>query len=318
MTAVQLPVTGTATATQGIVRVDIQINGELLKSRITPTGRNTVEFSEQVSLRPGTNEIVVTAVDRRNRSVHRRVMVIRIEEPRLPLTEAEPAPAGGGKRVALVIGNGRYPEAPLSNPTNDAQDMAAALRELGFAVTVREDLTKQAMVEAIRAFGKQSQKGDVGLFYFAGHGIQVNGYNYLIPIGAQIEKEQDVEFEAVHIDRVLAEMESAENNLNIVILDACRDNPLPRKFRRITRGLAPVDAPSGTLIAFATAPGKTASDGDGRNGLYTGAWLQYIREPGLRIEDVLYGVQNVVEEKSGGKQIPWYHSSLKRAFYFRR
>lgn len=220
------------------------------------------------------------------------------------------------KRVALIIGNSAYPDMPLLNPVNDARDMAEALRGLGFEVTTGENLNKREMEEHIRAFGKRIAGAGVGLFYFSGHGLQVNGYNYLLPVRARIEKEQDVEYEAVEAGRVLAEMEAARNRLNIVILDACRNNPFARSFRSATRGLAVMNAPSGTLVAYSTAPGSIASDGEGKNGLYTQELLNGIRTPGLKIEDVFKRVRVGVKEKSGGKQIPWESSALDGDFYF--
>jgi hypothetical protein len=220
------------------------------------------------------------------------------------------------KRVALIIGNSSYADNPLLNPVNDARDMAQALRELGFEVMAGENLNKREMEEKIRAFGKRIAGAAVGLFYFSGHGLQVNGYNYLLPIGARIEKEQDVEYEAVEAGRVLGEMDAARNRLNIVILDACRNNPFARSFRSVTRGLAMMSAPSGTLVAYSTSPGSIASDGEGKNGLYTQELLNGIRTPGLKLEDVFKRVRIGVKEKSMGKQIPWETSALDGDFYF--
>ncbi|HYP28875.1 MAG TPA: caspase family protein [Blastocatellia bacterium] len=222
----------------------------------------------------------------------------------------------GQKRVALIIGNGSYADMPLRNPVNDARDMAETLRGLGFEVITGENLDKRAMEEHIRAFGKRIAGAGIGLFYFSGHGLQVNGYNYLLPVKARIEKEQDVEYEAVEAGRVLSEMEAAQNRLNIVILDACRNNPFARSFRSATRGLAMMNAPSGTVVAYSTAPGSIASDGDGENGLYTQELLNGMRVPGLKIEDVFKRVRIAVKEKSQGKQIPWETSALDGDFYF--
>ncbi|MGH9939188.1 MAG: caspase family protein, partial [Blastocatellia bacterium] len=172
-------------------------------------------------------------------------------------------------RVALVIGNGAYQDAPLLNPVNDASDMAAALKKVGFDVIAGQNRTQGAMLRDIDEFGRRLKRGGVGLFYFAGHGMQVRGENYLIPVGVKIQKELDVEVEAIKLSRVLNEMEEAHNRLNILILDACRNNPFARSFRSGANGLGQVAAPAGTLIAYATNPGSTASDGPGRNGLYT-------------------------------------------------
>lgn len=220
------------------------------------------------------------------------------------------------RRVALVIGNGAYEVGPLRNPTNDAREVAKALTEIGFEVIHKENLTQNELKRAIRGFGEKLRDGGVGLFYFAGHGIQVNGENYLIPVEAIINSEQEVEYDSVDLGLVVAQMENAQNDLNIVILDACRNNPFARSFRSSTRGLAPMAAPSGTLIAYATAPGSLASDGKGANGLYTEALLVALRVPGLKIEDVFKRVRVAVEEKTGGKQVPWESTSLKGDFYF--
>ena len=184
---------------------------------------------------------------------------------------------------------------------NDARDLARELRTLNFDVIHKEDANQRSMEDNIREFGKLLRKGGVGLFYFAGHGIQVRDRNYLIPIGAQIKKETDVKYEAVDAGRILDEMYDADNRLNIVILDACRDNPYARSFRSATRGLARMDAPQGTLIAYATAPGSTASDGSGSNGVYTKYLMKYMRTPGLPIEKVLKNVRIEVVRETAKK-----------------
>ena len=229
---------------------------------------------------------------------------------------SSPVLAAKERRIALVIGNGAYKSAPLRNPVNDASDIADALGKLGFAVSLKTDANQRSMKRAIRAFGKQLRKGGVGLFYFAGHGVQVRGINYLIPIGAQIESEADVEYEAVDAGRVLAQMDTAGNSLNVIILDACRDNPFARSFRTVNRGLAKMDAPTGSILAYATAPGSIASDGPGRNGLYTSALLKHIMTSGVKIEDVFKQVRIEVVGASGKKQVPWESSSLTGDFYF--
>lgn len=221
-------------------------------------------------------------------------------------------------RIALVIGNSSYSDTPLRNPVNDARDVAQALRNLGFEVIYTENLSKNDMKQSIRTFGNRIRNGGVGLFYYAGHGTQVNGMNYLIPVGATITNEEEVEYESVELGFVLAQMENAKNRLNIIILDACRNNPFARSFRSITRGLASIDAPSGTLIAYATAPGHVASDGDSKNGLFTQELLNAMRIPGLQVEQVFKHVRIAVQNKSGGKQVPWESSSLVGDFYFWR
>jgi hypothetical protein len=220
------------------------------------------------------------------------------------------------RRLALVIGNGAYPTSPLRNPTNDARALAVALKTLGFEVTAHENLGQREMRRAILEFGTRLREGGVGLFYFAGHGVQVNGRNYLVPVDAAIASEAEVEVEALDVASVLARMDTARNRVNLVILDACRDNPFARSFRSTTRGLAAIDAPSGTLIAYATAPGRVARDGEGANGLYTGELLRALQAPGLRVEEVFKRVRQSVLERSAGDQVPWESSSLVGDFLF--
>jgi hypothetical protein len=220
--------------------------------------------------------------------------------------------------TALVIGNSAYESAPLANPQNDARAMASALAELGFEVDQRTNVDQREMKRAIRDFGQRIALGGVGLFYFAGHGMQVGGNNYLIPTKADIQKEVDVDLEGVRVDSVLTEMDAAQNRLNMVILDACRNNPFQRSFRSAARGLAFTEAPNGTLIAYATAPGSVAADGDGENGIYTGALLRNLKVPGVTVEQMFKTVRVQVRNATGGAQTPWESSSLTGDFYFAR
>mgnify|MGYP001097166834 CR=1 FL=1 len=221
------------------------------------------------------------------------------------------------RRVALVIGNGDYLHGPLANPVNDARSMARALRSVGFEVMLKENVSnKDELKKVIRDFGWELRKGGVGLFYYAGHGMQVDGFNFLVPVNAVINNEEEVEYECVDAGFMLAQMEAAQNRLNIVILDACRNNPFARSFRSTKQGLVSMNAPTGTLIAYATAPGKVASDGSGFNGLYTEALLNQIRQPDLKIEETFKNVRAEVLQKSDGSQTPWESSSLVGDFYF--
>ncbi len=231
------------------------------------------------------------------------------------LAAAKPAP-GGERRVALVIGNAAYKSSPLRNPVNDARAMAQALAETGFSVTLLEDGTETSMRRAIRAFGDELLRGGAGLFYYAGHGMQVRGRNYLIPVNADIQREDEVEDQAVDANFVLTKMDTAKNALNIMILDACRNNPFHRSFRSAAQGLAQMEAPSGTLIAFATAPGSVAADGDGENGVYTKHLLQQVRQPGVPVEQLFKQVRNGVMADTKERQVPWESSSLRGDFYF--
>jgi hypothetical protein len=219
------------------------------------------------------------------------------------------------QRTALVIGNSAYSSGPLKNPVNDATDMAKVLKQAGFSVTLKKNASLRDMMEAIEEFGNTLKRGGIGLFYYAGHGVQVGGINYLLPIGARISKEGDVRYEAVDAGRVLAEMENANNGLNIVLLDACRDNPFTRSFRSATRGLAIVtNAPTGTFISYSTGAGQVARDGEGRNSPYTKALLEHINKPDMSINRVFMNVRSTVMKETG--QVPWELSSLVGDFYF--
>jgi|GEM_PF-3863951 tetratricopeptide (TPR) repeat protein len=233
------------------------------------------------------------------------------------LALASPAPAGE-RRIALVIGNGTYSATPLPNPVNDATDMAAALRHLGFSVSLKTNAGLQTMEDAVREFGAGLKQGGVGLFFYAGHGVQIAGRNYLIPIGARITKETDVKYQAVDAEMVLDEMAGSGSDMNIAILDACRDNPFGTGFRSATRGLAIVSAaPKGSLIAYSTSPGKVAVDGAGRNSPYTAALLKYMDQPGLSLLDVFMNVRQELVRRTRGQQVPWELSSLEGHFYFK-
>ena len=224
------------------------------------------------------------------------------------------APGATGKRLALVIGNGSYRDAPLKNPVSDARALSTKLRALGFEVMIGENLGQRDMTRLVARFGERLAGHDVGMFFFAGHGIQVKGKNYLIPVDAQIGSENSVRAEAVDVDAVLDQLSASP--LNLVILDACRNNPFERRFRSLSGGLAQMEAPKGTLIAYATAPGKVAQDGDGENSTYTTALLKVLAEPGLAVESVFKRVRSEVSRTTGDAQIPWKASSLTGDFYF--
>jgi len=220
------------------------------------------------------------------------------------------------RRTALIIGNGNYKLAPLNNPVNDAQDIAHSLKGLGFSVILKTNANQRTMERAIRDFGKELRGGGVGLFYFAGHGVQVRGNNYLVPVEAEIESEGDVKYETVDAGLILAKMEDAANGLNIIILDACRNNPFSRSFRSADRGLAKMDAPTGSILAYSTGPGSVAADGMGRNGLYTSVLLKHIGTPGIDLPHLFMRVRKDVIEETNRKQVPWESSSLIGDFYF--
>jgi hypothetical protein len=220
------------------------------------------------------------------------------------------------KRLALVIGNSAYEYGgELKNPVNDAYLMSSALQLLGFDVFLKTDATKIETDRAILDFWRKLDEYDVALLYYAGHGIQVNGVNYILPIDAQLEDELSLQIEAIDIGRVVSQFERFPNNTNIVILDACRDNPFRSWMRSSSYGFSAMRAPSGTLIAYATSEGATASDGTGRNGLYTENLTRQMLIP-QRIEDVFINTRNQVSRASNGKQNPQEWSQLTGSFYF--
>lgn len=227
--------------------------------------------------------------------------------------------ADAASRIALVIGNSNYASAPLRNPANDARLMAQSLREVGFDVHEHLDVDRRAMRRAFADFGQALYKAGedvVGLVYYAGHGVQIEGENYLLPVGSQIVDALDVEIEGIRASSLLATLEDAGNRLNIVILDACRNNPFQSTTRSVGAGLARMDAPTGTLLAFSTAPGRVAMDGDGRNSPYTMALARELTTPGAKVEEVFKRVRVRVMERSGGRQVPWEASSLTGDFVF--
>lgn len=227
-------------------------------------------------------------------------------------------------RTALVIGNAQYTQSPLKNPANDALAIAEELQRSGFDAYLYTDLDQKTMKKAIREFGQTlKERGGVGLFFYAGHGLQSDGRNFLVPVNAEIHKAQDIEFESVDLGRVLSELEYAENNMNIIILDACRDNPYKEEFAKSKHasynGLASIgSAPYNSFIAFSTAPGSVALDGTGSNGLYTQELLKAMREQGPGLEDVFKKVRKNVRKASIGQQIPWESSSVEDDFHFKR
>lgn len=223
------------------------------------------------------------------------------------------------KRVALVIGNASYRTwSPLENPVNDARAMSDTLRRYGFEVITAENATREAMRDALRRFGNALADGGVGLFYYAGHGTQAYGENFLIPTDADIVDEVDIRSAGISLQDVFARMDRADNHLNVVILDACRVFPIRRSTRSGgNEGLTRVTAPSGTLIAYATAPNQVAKDGDGKNSPYTKNLVATINEhPGLKLEDLLKAVRAKVRSETGGKQEPWIESSVEGDFFF--
>lgn len=223
------------------------------------------------------------------------------------------------RRLALLIGNAAYPTAALRNPVNDATDIATALREMGFEVITTTNANRQKMEAAIEDFGSRLKNYNLGFFYYAGHGVQIDGENYLIPVDAKLKSQGEVRYECYPVGRVLAKMEEAAIQANVIVLDACRDNPFARSWSRslVSGGLANINAPQGTFIGFATSPGSTAADGEGRNGVYTAALLEHLRKPNLTLDQLFNAVSGSVKKKTNNLQVPWKASSMSEDLYLR-
>jgi|JRHI01.1.fsa_nt_gi uncharacterized caspase-like protein len=235
-------------------------------------------------------------------------------------------PAAAEKRVALVIGNSAYKEvAQLPNPVNDANEISSALKSAGFDVILGVDLDKRAFDTKVRNFADLLEDADAAIFFYAGHGLQVAGRNYLIPVDAHLQGERDLDFDAVNLDFIMKQMELGRaDKTNIVFLDACRDNPFSQNLARsmgtrstsIGKGLAQVDTGVGTFIAYSTQPGNVALDGKGKNSPFTAALSKHVREPGRDLTSVMIETRKDVLAATAGKQVPWDHSALTGEFYF--
>lgn len=238
-----------------------------------------------------------------------------------------PAEAQSERRIALVVGNAAYTNAGvLANPANDAGDMANALRQLGFEVIAGADLDKRSFDSKLREFSRALPKADVALLFYAGHGLQISGRNYLVPVDAQLQTERDLDFEGVSLDFILKQMEiERDGRTSIVLLDACRDNPLARNLARtmgtrsasIGQGLAQVQAGVGTFVAYSTQPGNVALDGQGRNSPFTTALTKALTQPERTLTSIMIDVRKDVLAATNGRQVPWDHSALTGEFYFR-
>jgi uncharacterized caspase-like protein len=223
------------------------------------------------------------------------------------------ASANAQERVALVVGNSAYiNQTPLLNPSRDAAAVANLLRKFGFEVQEVHNASRTRLGDAIVEHAKRLRQPTTvaSVFFYAGHGMQVREHNYLIPIDAEIRDEEAVQFHAVDVKSLLDAIPKQRNRVNVMILDACRDNPFERRVRGSSRGLAPIDAATGTLIAYATQPGAVAADGDGVNSPYTEALLRVLPEPCLKIEEIFKKVRAYVLERTSERQEPWESSSL--------
>lgn len=272
-------------------------------------------FHSNVILVPGKNRVRVSAQNTQSQVISKDMYIN--SEPAADKKSTQATAGKFNKRVALVIGNADYTAtAKLRNTLNDAKAITATLKELGFEVITVENGNYETMKNAVYAFGDRIQDVDVSMFFYAGHGLEVDGVNYLVPVDADIQSHLDIKQKCIPLTGVSNTMEFAnDEGLNMIILDACRNNPFPAG-KRGGAGLARVNAPSGTLIAYATDPGSVASDGDGTNGLYTGELIKQLRIS-QRIEDIFMHTRNSVEQLSGGKQRPWEEARLKGIFYLK-
>ena len=301
-----LRVAGRATDRDGIR--EVTVGG--VRAAVDRSG----SFSATVALTGEEQLITVRAVDTRGAAAERS---FSMGSPGAGSSSGET----GGRRIALLVGNARYAHGgQLANPVNDVRAVKSALQDLQFTVFTHENCTQAEMKKAMDDFGRRLKEYDVALFFYAGHGVQVNGHNYLIPVDATLESENDAEYDCVRADRVLAKMEAGGTKTNIVILDACRDNPFERSWHRGARGtgLAFMNAPSGSLIAYSTSPGSVASDGTGVNGTYTAALLEHVDTPGVTILQMFQRVRARVISRTNNQQIPWESTSLSGDFYFRK
>jgi uncharacterized caspase-like protein len=221
-------------------------------------------------------------------------------------------------RRSLIIGNSSYAHAPLNNPANDARAFAEALKAVDFAVTLQLDASREAMLRAIDDYvGMLARDHAIGVFYFSGHGTQLAWRNYLLPVDSEIRMLNDIPARGVELNTLLQGLTQAKNPMNVIILDACRDNPFGQALPGEQKGLSQFDAPPGSLLAYATSPGNTASDGAGSNGLYTENLLRELKSSDTKIEDIFKRVRLEVRRRSDGRQIPWESTSLEEDFYFR-
>ena len=255
-------------------------------------------------------------VERRKRQELEEQLRVAQQRPVSPQTANN---SSMGKRIALVVGNANYKVRPLKNSVNDADDVSKSLKATGFEVIDLRDATLPQMRSAVRQFGDRLVSNDVGLVYYSGHGVEVKGRNYFIPVNADIQREDEIADQGLDVSLILEKMSTAGKGVNILIVDACRDDPFGRSFRSSSRGLATMDAPRGTIIAYATSPGKVASDGDPRerNSPYTKHLVKAMQSPNKPIEQVFKEVRRAVQDETKNQQTPWENTSLSGDFFFR-
>jgi Caspase domain len=313
-------ISGLIKTKSNITGLKVYINGEVPEDSksfevIATQNQDEYRISRNIALNDGFNEIKIESTTKQG--------VTMSDSRKINLYAQKIDKSYVEKRLALIIGNADYKNSnPLQNPLNDAKAIAKSLKEVGFTVLLYLDADLKTMKVAMDEFGDKLKNFNIALFYYAGHGMQVKGNNYLIPIDASLKVEQDAYYDCIDAGQILGKMESAGTSTNIIILDACRDNPFARSWSSRSagsggKGMAFMDAPSGSIVAYATSPGKTASDGTGKNGLYTEAFLKYVKVPNLSLEEFFKSVRSEVEKNSNKTQTPWEASSLKGSFFFK-
>lgn len=304
-----------------IISVNLYVNGQISRGiKTVPNDGYDMVLSDKVNLQEGDNILSVSVTTQSqkyqwNEEVNYSTLEkFKEHEDTKPVIEKNKETAAHKeKRIALVVGNSAYLDNELPNPVNDASDMAIKLQSLGFEVVLLKNASHRELDNKISEFACKAAGFDVAMFYYAGHGIQYNGANYLIPIDAILRSAKDIEYECTDVNRVLSNMEDSGCKMNIICLDACRNNPFERSWMRSggkQRGLSAINAPIGTFISYATAPGSTAADGISRNSPYTAALLQVLDTRDLPIETVFKRVASLVYNSTSHQQIPWYSSSL--------
>lgn len=303
-------------STSKIKMIEITVNGQLFRDlSVVEEDGFDANIDKTVVLGEGQNVIVIKAKNAAGSSTIEKIVTYNTGKNPLPTSD---------KRIALIIGNSNYKDSSksLRNPKNDATDISIKLRTLGFEVMLITDASKQTIEQKLYEFGEKAQKYDAALFYYAGHGIQNKGVNYLIPVDATLRAEDELPYHCVDANLVLDKMESARCKTKIVILDACRNNPFARSWHRSlgneNQGLSKMDAPNGIFIGYATGPGQVAQDGKGRNSPYTEALLKMMDRPNLTLGSFYIGVVNEVKRLTNDQQWPWQSNSLDGEFYFNK
>ena len=297
-----------------IEEVNVTLNGNQSRGiKTVQADGYDLTVDRTLALSEGVNRIVVSV---------RNGDGIATSEKVITYQGINPTPVFNDKRIAFVVGNSHYSrsEMNLANPENDAKDVAEKLKGLGFEVVLKLDATLETMDKELSSFKEKAKDYDVAMFYYAGHGIQSKGVNYIIPTNIDNLAEDNMKYKCVDMERVLDVMEDSHCKLKIVILDACRNDPLSRRWHRSagTRGLSIMSAPTGTIISYSTAPGKTALDGEGRNSPYTEAFLYSLDMPNLDVFHFFQKVGAEVKRKTKDSQDPWWSSSFTGDFYFNK